>query len=270
MIEDPRNQISELHLPDSVEFQCWKVNFKTEVYANSPCPTVTMPWTKESEIATSMDDLMTSQSDFEVLDTKIASALKNIVSNPHFRRRINVEEQRAPDHDRFLRGRQIAYMICDHFRAIGFRHTDDIQEFDTRWYQALLPASDIPTENVLGGSYKLKNEILFSFRQCLMTMYDQELDQDRAMPSYQRLQTMVRRHIDQIRTRNFKARNERIETGYWSKVKKGKQSVLRGRWVLSVESNWTMCKKRLLQFQPRIESSTERTIDLSFESAGTD
>ena len=43
------------------------------------------------------------------------------------------------------------------------------------------------------------------------------------MPSYQRLKTMVTRHIDQmIGTRNFKARNERIDTGVLVKSQKGK------------------------------------------------
>ena len=37
-------------------------------------------------------------------------------------------------------------------------------------------------------------------------------------PSYQKLRTMVRGHIGQTtRTRNFKARSERIETGVWVK-----------------------------------------------------
>ena len=50
--------------------------------------------------------------------------------------------------------------------------------------------------------------------QTVLAMYDHENDRDRAVPSYQRLKTMVRRHIDQmIRTRIFRARNERIETG---------------------------------------------------------
>ena len=43
------------------------------------------------------------------------------------------------------------------------------------------------------------------------------------MPSYQRLKTMVRRHIDQIiRTRIFRARNGRIETGVSVKSHKRK------------------------------------------------
>ena len=54
-------------------------------------------------------------------------------------------------------------MIYEHFRATGayesgpglsdlfnFRlHNDDVQAFDTRWDQALLSASEIPTEMVL-------------------------------------------------------------------------------------------------------------------------
>ena len=63
---------------------------------------------------------------------------------------ISVEEQRAQKYDRFLRGRQIAYMIYEHFRAtraceavqgppnlfsISLQN-DDVQDFDVRWDQA--------------------------------------------------------------------------------------------------------------------------------------
>ena len=33
--------------------------------------------------------------------------------------RLSVEEQRFQKNDRFLRGRQTAHMICEHFRATG-------------------------------------------------------------------------------------------------------------------------------------------------------
>ena len=55
------------------------------------------------DVAKSVGDLMTSQSiegrdfhDFEMLDAKIASAPKRIISNQYFRRRVNVEEQTSP------------------------------------------------------------------------------------------------------------------------------------------------------------------------------
>ena len=56
---------------------------------------------------------------FEVLDARIASALNKIIHNSQFKRRISLEEQKAQKHDRFLRGRQIAYLIYEYFRVTG-------------------------------------------------------------------------------------------------------------------------------------------------------
>ena len=169
-------------------------------------------------MAKSIDELMTSRSivgrtdfpDYDMLDAMIASALNKLLERyMHFRKRVRVEEHRAQEDDRFLRGRQSAYMIYDHFQSTGAHdaaqgqsdlfkislHEDYIQDFDTRWDQALLTASGLPTEDVVDGLYKMKK-------------------QDREMPRFQTLRTMERQHIDQTkRTRNFKAWNERIETG---------------------------------------------------------
>ena len=57
--------------------------------------------------------------DFEVLDAKIASALNRIIHNSHFKRRISLEEQKAQKEDRFLRGRQIAYLIDEYLWVTG-------------------------------------------------------------------------------------------------------------------------------------------------------
>ena len=53
----------------------------------------TMLWIIEVEMAKSMDDLMTSQSiggyrfpNFEMLDAKLACALKKIIPNPYFKK----------------------------------------------------------------------------------------------------------------------------------------------------------------------------------------
>ena len=64
---------------------------------------------------------MTSQSiggyvfqNFEVLDAKIASALKRIISNQYFRRRISVEEQK-----------------CSRTTQISLRNTDCLHDLRT-------------------------------------------------------------------------------------------------------------------------------------------
>ena len=51
---------------------------------------------------------------YEELDLMMASALKRCHDKQtHFHKKINVEEQRAQNDNRFLRGRQIAYLIYE-------------------------------------------------------------------------------------------------------------------------------------------------------------
>ena len=143
-----------------MEYQSFKVNFKTEVCWKSADPYITMHWIEEVEIAKSLDDLMTSQSitgrrdfpDNDMLDAMIASALNRLLAKHiHFWRRVSVEEQRAQKYDRFLRERQIAYMIHEHFRTTAayeavqglsvlfniLLQNDDVQDSDVRLDQAL-------------------------------------------------------------------------------------------------------------------------------------
>ena len=123
--DQQRLQISDLHFdkfPMPATFACWKIRFKTEVCTCSQFPTEAMQWIKEVELVDSVDDLRSSSStrglsmpNFEVLDARIASALIKIIHNSHFKRKISL----AQKEDRFLRGRQIAYLIYDHFRVTG-------------------------------------------------------------------------------------------------------------------------------------------------------
>ena len=127
--DQQRLQISDLHFdkfPSAATFACWKIRFKTEVCTCSQFPTEAMQWIKEVEMVDSVDDLKSSSSiqgismpNFEVLDSRIASALNKIIHNSHFKRRISLEEQKAQKQNRFLRGRQIAYLICEYFRVTG-------------------------------------------------------------------------------------------------------------------------------------------------------
>ena len=56
---------------------------------------------------------------FEVLGARIASALNRIIQNTHFKKKVSLEEIKAHKEDRFLRGRQIAYLIYEYFRVTG-------------------------------------------------------------------------------------------------------------------------------------------------------
>ena len=102
------------------------MRFKTEVCTCSQFPTEAMLWIKEVEMVDSVDDLMSSSSirgsqlpNFEVLGAKIISALNKIIQNTRFKKKVSLEEQKAHKEDRFLRGRQIAYLIYEYFWVTG-------------------------------------------------------------------------------------------------------------------------------------------------------
>ena len=131
-------------------------------------------WIKEVEMVESVDDLKSSCSvrriqmpKFEVLDAKIASALNRIIHNSQFKRKVSLEEQKAQKMDRFLRGRQIAYLIYDYFRVTGANDSvenyadlftgglrnDDIQESDSKW------------DGILIGLWR-KSHLMTSWKDC--------------------------------------------------------------------------------------------------------
>ena len=180
----------------------------------------------------SVDELRSSSStrgismpNFEVFDARIASALNKIIHNSHFKRKISLEEQMAQKQDRFLRGRQIAYLIYEYFWVTGANdsvenyadlftivlRSDDIQEFDSKWDGMLLSMTKNPPDDILEGLYKLRireSEKL----QSGLELYDLETHQKKKGPNYHRLKTMVKRSIEQeIRKRKFGARNGNYE-----------------------------------------------------------
>ena len=159
---------------------------------------------KEVEMVDSVDELRSSSStrgismpNFEVLDARIASALNRIIHNSHFKRRISLEEQKAQKQDRFLCGRQIAYLIHEYFRVtgandslendadlftIGLRN-DDIQEFDSKWDGILLSMTKIPPDDILEGLYKVRIRESEKLKTELK-LYNMEIHQKKIGPDF--------------------------------------------------------------------------------------
>ena len=73
--------------------------------------------------------------------------------------------------------------------------------------------SKIRTDDVLESLHKIRIRESDQLKTVLV-LYEFEIHQKISKPDYQKLNSMVKRGIDQkIRSRNFEARNERIETG---------------------------------------------------------
>ena len=185
------------------------------------------------EMVESVDDLKSSCSvtgtpgpDFEVLDAKIASALNRIIQNTRFKKKVSLEEMKAQKEDRFLRGRQIAYLIYEYFRVTGANDSvenyadlftivlrnDDIQDFDSKWDEILLSMAKIPSDDILEGLYKLRIRESEKLKTVL-ELCNMEIHRKKAGPDNHRLKTMVKRSIEQnLRMKNFEARNGNYET----------------------------------------------------------
>ena len=207
-----------------------------------------MQWIKEVELVDSVDELRSSSSTrgismpkFEVLDARIASALNKIIHNSHFKREISLEDQKAQKEDRFLRGRQIAYLIYEQFRVTGtddsvenytdlftiVLRNDDIQEFDSKLDGILLSMTKIPHDDILEGLYKLRIRESEKLKTVL-ELYDLETHQMKLGPDYHRLKAMVKRSFEQeIRNRILGPEMEILRRTPWSKNQGTKQRVQR-------------------------------------------
>ena len=234
--DQQRLQIADHHFdkfPTPATCACWKIKFKTEVCTCSQFPTEALLWIKEVKMVESVDDLKYSRSirgtrgsNFELLDSRIASALNKIIQNTRFRKKVSLEEMKAQKEYRFLRGRQIAYLIYEYFRVTGANDSvenyadlftvvlrnHDVQEFDAKWDEILLSMTQIPSDEILESLYKLRiweSEKL----KTVLALYNMEVHQKQAGPDYHRLKTMVKRSIEQnLRMKNFEARNGNYET----------------------------------------------------------
>ena len=143
---------------------------------------------------------------FELLDARIASALNKIIQNTPFKEKVSLEEMKAHNEDCFFRGRQIPYLIYEHFRVTGandsvenyadlytvvFRN-DDIQEFDSKWDEILLSMTQIPSDGILESLYTLRIRE-FEKLKTVLELYKMEIQQKKAGPDYHRVKTMVKK-----------------------------------------------------------------------------
>ena len=163
---------------------------------------------------------------FEVLDAKIASALNRIIHNTQFKKKVSLEEQKVPKEDRFLRGRQIGFLIYEYLRVTGANDSvenyadlitialrnDDIQEFDSKCDGILLSMTKIPSDDILEGLYKKRIRESEKLKTVL-ELYSMEIHQKKDGPDCHRLKTMVKRSIEKnLRMKHFEARNGNYET----------------------------------------------------------
>ena len=195
-----------------------------------------MLWIKEVEMVDSVDDLKSSCSvrgtpgpDFELVDARTASALNKIIQNTRFKKKGqsggNESSQRRPFPSRktdplldlrILPGHWVTGAndsvenYADLFTVV--LRNDDIQESVSKWDEILLSMTQIPSDDILESFHKLRIRETEKLKTVL-DLYNLETHQKKAGPDYHILKTTVKRSIEQnLRMKNFEARNENFET----------------------------------------------------------
>ena len=125
VVGQQRQQVSELQFdkfPNPPSFLVWKIRFKNQVTTCSDCPSEALLWIKEVEMVDSLDELKSSRSVYGKRFSKLRDAgredcLGSEQDHPEFpvQKKVSLDEKKAQKDDRFLRGRQIAFMIYDYF-----------------------------------------------------------------------------------------------------------------------------------------------------------
>ena len=205
---------------------------------------------------------------FEMLDAKIASAVNKIIQTSQFNKKVSLEEQKAQKECRFVRGRQIAFMIYDYFRVTGAHDTvldhadlfivtlrnDNIQEFDSRCDEVLLSMSKIPSDDILDCLYKIEDTWVWSTQNRIGIVRHADLSEE----SWTWLS-----QIEDNGEKKYRARFTNYE--FWVqelklwKKRRGQESWGKTAWtknywrLLAMGNQQTVCERRQLQFPSRCQ-----------------
>ena len=135
--------------------------------------------------------------------------------------------------------------------SVGLRN-DDIQEFDSKWDGSLLSMTKIPPDDILEGLYKLRIRESEKLKTVL-ELYDLEIHQKKIGLGYHRLETMVKRSIEQeIRNKNFGARSGNFEKKRRGQESGDKTACTKNSWrLLAMGVQRAVCERRQLQFPSR-------------------
>ena len=106
------------------------MHFRRTIASSSTKPTVALAWASEIDEGTSVDQFRSSVYssdglvvDFETLDTKVATGLMKIMHGD-FKKRITMkDEEHQMIHKKMLNGRQIAWLMFQHFRINDMEHS---------------------------------------------------------------------------------------------------------------------------------------------------
>ena len=149
-------------LPTAPRFRNWKMAVRDEIAGASGDPQEAFKWIlKVEKPGISLEDLEDSEN-FSSLDAKLAAAISKIAQGD-LSQRINLLKDRKAHDGKYVTGRQMLFMIFEHYRISAEDgalldledlmcvrlHNDDLRSFLSDWENVLTAMKDVPNVSIL-------------------------------------------------------------------------------------------------------------------------
>ncbi len=220
--------------PKPAMFRKWRMDVTDEVVAASTRPQRTFEWMmKVSEAGITYEDLRSPGDDMATLDAKLASALA-FNASPEFQKTLQTRKAEALREGRMVAGRQILFMIDQHFKmteadgsVFDTEHLfsvkmrgDRLAEFLSSWDQVIAGLKKIPTDDTLLAL------LMRNLRTCKAMdpdiAYFDRLPSDHSDKSYEYILRCARAVIERNRLQWYRDELSRSLNGGWVNAGKAK------------------------------------------------
>ena len=184
----------------------WKLNFKKEVAGASSNPKDAFAWISDVEVTSDWTKLADSGR-YPSLDAKISAGLSKVIHG-ELARIVTLREEEASMKGEMLMGRQLAWMIFDHFKiseqegpileykdlfALEFK--TNLKGFLNEWDSVILGMKTVPAVDILESLFRAELEKDTSIKD-LMHSYEQDFHQNGKPRSYGSLQSICKIEIN--------------------------------------------------------------------------
>ncbi len=227
--------------PKPTMYRKWRMDVTDDMVAASTRPQKTFEWMmKVSDPGVTYDDLRYPGDDMATLDAKLASALAHNAS-PEFQKTLQTRKAEALRDGRMVAGRQILFMIDQHFKmteadgsVFDTEHLFSVKmrgerlaEFLTTWDQVIAGLRNVPNDETLLAL------LMRNLRTCRAMesdiAYFDRLAVGHADKSYEYLLRCARAVVERNRLQWYRDELSRSLTGGWVNVGKGKESKGKGK-----------------------------------------
>ena len=210
--------------PTPESYRNWRIKTREAVVAASTKPDEAFRWVNEAWKEGQSLEALRKVEPFATLDAKLMSALTNIITG-HFARIVDTFKENEASQDRIVRGRQILFMLHDHF-STNIKHgatyaledlfsitlrNDNLRVFMSSWDQVLAGITNVPDKSVLETLFYKQVKHSRSISHDLNEYHRAEEGNEKH--SYEFLLSAVRRHLDRERLESNRDRVARNLAG---------------------------------------------------------